>query len=109
MILRHATTKARVDSIMRAGILCAKSRTKQRVVWLHVPSRTPWAYLHMLGKHCWRVEDVVILEVKVPRAWLRRSAAKGLWRCVKDIPPERIVNQRTFADDSQSPAFNRGE
>jgi len=31
----------------------------------------------------------VILEVEVPRSWLRRSR-KGLWYCMRDIPATRI-------------------
>jgi hypothetical protein len=38
----------------------------------------------------------VILEINVPRSWLRRSK-KGLWYCLRDIPPERIRGVVTFA------------
>jgi len=46
---------------------------------------------------------VVVLEVEVPRSWLRRSR-RGLWYCVKDVPPARIVGVVDFHDLSQSPA-----
>ena len=50
-----------------------------------------------------RVEPVVILEIDVPRRWLRRSK-KGLWYGPRDIPPERIRGVVTFAALARSPA-----
>jgi len=38
---------------------------------------------------------VVILEIDVPRRWLRRSK-RGLYYCLHDIPPERIRGVVTF-------------
>jgi hypothetical protein len=45
---------------------------------------------------------VVILEVDVPRRWLRRSK-RGLWYSPRDIPPERIRGVVTFAALARSP------
>jgi hypothetical protein len=44
----------------------------------------------------------VILELDVPRSWLRRSK-KGLWYSPRDIPPERIRGVVTFAALARSP------
>jgi hypothetical protein len=44
----------------------------------------------------------VILEVDVPRRWLRRSK-RGLGYCPRDIPPERIRGVVTFAALARSP------
>ena len=44
----------------------------------------------------------MILEIDVPRRWLRRSK-KGLWYCPRDIPPERIRGVVTFGALSRSP------
>jgi hypothetical protein len=49
-----------------------------------------------------RVEGVVILEIDVPRRWLRRSK-RGLWYCPRDIPPERARGVITFAALARSP------
>jgi hypothetical protein len=38
----------------------------------------------------------VILEVDVPRSWLRRNR-RGLWYCPRDIPASRIRGVITFA------------
>jgi hypothetical protein len=40
----------------------------------------------------------VLLEVSVPRRWLRRTARKQLWSCPRDIGPERIKRVFTFED-----------
>jgi hypothetical protein len=49
-----------------------------------------------------RIEGVVILEIDVPRRWLRRSK-KGLWYCLRDFPPERIRGVVTSAALARSP------
>jgi hypothetical protein len=95
MLLRHVTLARNVNSILRRGLLCAKSKGKRRVVWLHSPARSHWALVHTVERHGGRIESVVVLEIDVPRSWLRRSMA-GLWYCVRDIPPERIRGAVTF-------------
>jgi hypothetical protein len=44
----------------------------------------------------------VILEIDVPRRWLRRSK-RGRWYCPRDIPPGRIRGVVTFAAPARSP------
>jgi len=103
MLLRHATPKRNLASIQRSGLLFSKSKGKLKVVWLHASSKTAWAMLHVVKRHGGRVEDVVVLEVNVPRSWLRRSK-KRLWFCRKDIPPHRLgINVLTFAELAASP------
>src|SRR5262249_28458250 len=58
--------------------------------------------LHTVKRHGGRVEGVVILEIDVPRSWLRRSK-KGLWYCPRDLAPERIRGVVTFAALARSP------
>jgi hypothetical protein len=84
-------------SILRAGVLASKSQGKLPVVWLCSPSRSTWAILHTIKRHGGRVETPVVLEVDVPRHWLRRSR-KGLWFCPRDIPPDRIKRALCFAE-----------
>jgi hypothetical protein len=97
MILRHATPRRNLPSIKRLGLLAAKSQGKLKVVWLHSASKTPWALLHVVKRHGGRVEDVVVIEVDVPRGWLRRSR-KRLWNAPRDIPPARFVRVIDFAE-----------
>jgi hypothetical protein len=49
-----------------------------------------------------RVEEVVVLDVHVPRSWLRRSR-RGLWYTTRDVPPERIRAAFTFSQLAESP------
>ena len=102
MLLRHATLARHLASIIRAGLLTSRSQGKLPVVWVCCRAKTAWAALHTIRRHGGRVEAVVILEIDVPRRWLRRSR-KGLWYSVRDIPPERIRGVVTFAALARSP------
>ena len=74
-----------LPGIIKAGLLTAKSQGKLPVSWLHSPSCSAWAGWHTIKRHGGRVEAVVILEIDMPRRWLRRSK-RGLWYCPRDIP-----------------------
>jgi hypothetical protein len=102
MKLRHATLVKNLAGILRAGLLCSKSQGKRPVVWPGSAAKTLWAAAHVVRRHGGRIEQVVVLEVSVPRRWLRRSK-KGLWYCPRDVPPERIRGVITFGELSRSP------
>ena len=102
MRLRHATLVKNLPGILRAGLLCSKSQGKRPVVWLGCPAKSLWAAAHVVRRHGGRIEQVVILEIDVPRSWLRRSK-RGLWYCPRDVPPERIRGVLTFGELSRSP------
>ena len=97
MLVRHATPARNLNSILRGGLLCSKSQGKLPVVWVCSPARSSWAVLHVIRRHGGRVESTVVLEVDVPRSWLRRSR-KGLWFCPRDIPPGHIKRALCFAE-----------
>jgi hypothetical protein len=97
MILRHATPRKNMPSIDQQGLLTSKSKGRLPVVWLHAPSKTAWAVLHVVKRHGGRVEDVVVVEVDVPRRWLRRSR-KRLWNTARDVPPGRFLRVIGFAE-----------
>jgi hypothetical protein len=107
MLLRHATQKRNLPSIERLGLLTSKSKGKLPVVWLHAPTKTAWASLHTVKRHGGRVEDVVVLEVSIPRRWLRRNR-RGLWYCTKDIPASRFLSTIRFAELAASPVEATG-
>jgi RNA:NAD 2'-phosphotransferase (TPT1/KptA family) len=102
MLLRHATLARNLPSIIKAGLLTSKSEGKLPAVWLCSAAKTLWAAAHVVRRHGGRIESVVVLEIDVPRSWLRRSK-KGLWYCDRDIPPERIRYVVTFGELSRSP------
>jgi hypothetical protein len=85
-----------------AGVLCSKSKGKLPAVWLCSAAKTLWAAAHVIRRHGGRIESVVVLEVTVPRPWLRRSK-KGLWYCPHDVPPERVRGMVTFGELTRSP------
>ena len=101
-MLRHATRARNLPGIIRGGLLTRKSRGQLAVVWACCRAKTAWAALHTIKRHGGRVEGVVILEIDVPRRWLRRSK-RGLYYCPRDIPPERIRGVVTFAALARSP------
>ena len=102
MLLRHATLSRHLASICRVGLLTSKSQGKLPVVWLHSPSCAAWAGWHTVRRHGGRIEGVVVLEIDVPRRWLRRSK-RGLWYCPRDVPPGRIRGLITFTALARSP------
>jgi hypothetical protein len=97
MLLRHATPARNLPGILRAGLLCSKSQGRRPVVWACSPARSSWAVLHVIRRHGGRVESTVVLEVDVPRHWLRKSR-KGLWYSTRDVPPDRLRRVLSFAE-----------
>jgi hypothetical protein len=98
VLLRHATVLRNLPSIQRFGLLCSKSKGKLPVVWLHSACKSSWAVLHTIKRHGGRVEGVVIIEVDVPRRWLRRSPRRKVWYSVRNVPPSRFRRLIAFAE-----------
>jgi hypothetical protein len=103
MLLRHATLARNLNSILRRGLLCSYSKGKLPAVWLCTPAKTLWAAAHVVERHGGRIESVVVLEVSVPRSWLRRHR-KGLFYCPRDVPPVHIRRLLTFHEMAAAPA-----
>lgn len=100
MILRHATTTANAGQIRREGLRVAHALGKEKAIWLHTTSKTHWAIAHTQKRHGVSLEEVIILEVNVPRSQLKR-AWKGLWKCYADISMTRHIG--TGVDFAASP------
>ena len=77
VLLGHAMLSRNLPSILRDGILTAKSRGRYKAVGLQ---KAHWAAIHTVRCHGGRIEDVVVIQVCVPKAWLRLHGgrAKGL-------------------------------
>jgi hypothetical protein len=107
--LRHATPARNLADILRDGLLTGKSRGRFKAVWLHSPGRSHWAAIHTVERHGGAIEEVVILDVQVPRAWLKRhgGSVEGLWRCVRNIPVKCIRRVITFGQLSRSPDLEK--
>jgi hypothetical protein len=104
MRLVHATTAGALASILRSGLLKRRSKGQKRVVWLASAWRATWACLHCVRRHGGRVESVVVLELNVPRRWLKRGPCRGLYYCDRDVPPGRVRAVQTFSELSARPA-----
>ena len=91
MKFRHATPFTNLDSIFAEGLdpMYAVTESDRKWVWLHTPRRTDWAIPHTCKRKKVSEEEVVILEVDVPRTWLW-SGGFGIWKCPYVIEPERI-------------------
>jgi hypothetical protein len=96
---RHATVRQSLPRILAEGLDPQQATGTQPLVWLHTPSRTPWAMAHTMRRHQGDVAEIVLLEVHVPRSWLRRAWC-GLWTCNRVIPPERL---QILADEDIAP------
>jgi hypothetical protein len=91
MRMVHATSVAALPSIKAKG-LCAKcSEGVKLTVCLVAEGMTGAAIAHTMKRHNLPADQVAVLEVDVPRSWLRKGKRKGLWHTGgRDIPPERI-------------------
>jgi hypothetical protein len=58
--------------------------------------------LHTVKRHGGRIEAVAIIELNVPRRWLRKNR-RGQWYCVHDVPPFRFRKVVSFAELARSP------
>ena len=102
MIVRHATQHENLASIQQHGLLPERSQGKLKVTWLHTPSRTEWAILHTIGRHGETLEDIIVIEIDLPRSWLVR-AQKGLWKCGRTIPAARFHRIAPASEWAASP------
>jgi len=94
MKLRHATTRARAARILREGFRVSKADRSAKIkgCWFHAPSASSWGVLHTIKKHGAALEDVVVIEVAIPRSQLRRLR-RGLWYTTADVPASAIRGQ----------------
>lgn len=89
--LKHATPKQNLLSIQRTGIDPDRSRGKMKVSWLHAASQSQWKVPHVANRHGIGVHDILLIKVRIPRAWIRRRG-RGCWTCDRLIPPRNIVS-----------------
>lgn len=96
MIVYHATLRKNLASIKRRGLLTRYHRLKTPAVWFYQKGRDAWAILHMLTRHAVQLDEIVVLEVSIPRTGLVRSAQAGLWFTRSDVPPDCIRAVRAY-------------
>ena len=84
MKLYHATLKTHLNSICDNGLDPDLATGKLKVIWLHTKSRRHWAIAHVQKRHKVTLEDVVVIEVNVPRSRLTRRW-RGLWSTAETL------------------------
>lgn len=102
MILYHTTTQSAWSSIEAEGLKTSRSQGKEPVIWLHTKSKVYWAITHVQSRHGASLDQVVVLQVHVPRSWLKR-AWKGLWKCSQDVLVRMIKLKTTGLSFAASP------
>jgi len=100
MKLYHATTRQNLASILVDGLRVAKADPTAKIkgCWLATTSNRPWGVLHTIRKHRAQLEDVVVIEVNIPRSRLTRFRT-GLWYSTQDVPASwlgQVVEGATF-------------
>lgn len=87
MKLYHATTRQALPSIQAHGLRVANAdpQAKLKGCWLATASNRSWGVVHTIRKHRAQLEDVVVIEVNVPRSRLTRFRT-GLWYTTQDVP-----------------------
>lgn len=85
----HITAAVNIPLIFRDGLLTRFSKGKRKAVWCVSASMVPWACMHTLAKIGGTVESLAVLEIDVPRSWMRKHG-KGLWYIPRDVPRDRI-------------------
>lgn len=85
--LFHCTTRQNLASIQATGLRVAHADPTAKIkgVWLHTACNSAWAVVHTQRKHRATLEDVVVIEISVPRSRLTRFRA-GLWYSTQDVP-----------------------
>ena len=90
MVVRHTTLRSNLESIQQHGLDPELAVGKIKGSWCHTPSKTPWAILHTMKRHGGNPEDVVTIELDIPRGWLRRRN-KCLWTIDRRVSSARFV------------------
>ena len=91
MKLYHATTRANLASILEHGLRVVKADPTAKIkgVWACTASNRGWAILHTQRKHKALLEDVVVIEINVPKNQLTRFK-RGFFYSKTDIGAERV-------------------
>ena len=78
MRLYHATPKRNLMAIYQHGLNPVLSKGKRPLVWMHTLSKREWAIQHTATRHNVTCDEIVIVEIDIPRKDLQRFR-RGLW------------------------------
>ena len=96
MKLFHCTNRKNLESIQASGLDPAKAAGIRKAVWAGSSSKIAWAIVHVLSKARNRgctIEDLVVIELEVPRSQLTRHA-RSVWYSYSTVSASQIVAVR---------------
>jgi hypothetical protein len=79
-------------SIVEHGLDTKRSTGRKPAIWLVTPSRLSWAISHVCRLKGYTPNDLVVFTVTVRRSWLQKTKMRGVWCCMVDIQPDRIID-----------------
>ena len=98
MKLYHTTPKSNLDSIRKNGLDPNRASGKIKGVWLHTSSKREWAVIHTANRHQIALDEVIVIEVEVPRKNLARRW-RGLWTASVAISNiKRVISHSEIAE-----------
>lgn len=105
MIFLHATPGKNIRSILRQGLKVGRAKCVKKSIWLVASRMHGEAIRHAAKRHREHPTRIVVLEIDVPRAWLRKGRKRGYWHTNgRSICPARIrflnATVRVQADQS---------
>ena len=60
-----------------------------QVCWFHTQSKLAWSLIHIAKHQKVCVNDMVAIELWIPRSWIRRKR-RGIWTSKYEITPDMI-------------------
>ena len=93
MKLYHCTNRKNLESIQAIGLDPSRAAGARKAVWAGASSKIAWAIVHVLSKDRNRgcsIDDLVVIELDVPRSQLTRHA-RSVWYSYATISPSQIV------------------
>lgn len=90
MKIYHATHRDNVTGCLRAGMKADLATGRTPAVWGCTRQFIEAAVLHAANKRKVRLRDIVVLELDVPRKWVKRFCVPGMVYVPCDVPRERV-------------------
>lgn len=60
-----------------------------QVAWFHTKSKLAWSLIHISKHQRCNVNDMIAIEVELPRSWIRRRR-RGIWTTQHQITTDMI-------------------
>lgn len=96
MRLYHVSPRCNDASIRAQGIMRARHRCTENVIWLVTRQLIGWDLEHMADRH--GTHELSIWIVSIPQSWVMRRG-HGPYVCHRDILPERIKGRLIVTAD----------